>query len=285
MRPFELSGQKNRTRRVAQHVLWSAPEDHFDDSAGGVSADEKQIVIQIEQLFGDFSFRSAARGLTLYIARVRTQVAASLLQIALGQGIYLGNRQHGQWQFQHRAQFRRRLHRRAGALAAVVGKQGSFDGLEFLGRDKNRPRTFARDGLSGGSQKTGGKFLVDAAMADHNQIGDFRPVANLIGDQAHIEKGRVANTFLFAARHEIFENRLAALFEDLSHLAREIQIGFKSQGAGDIVKKSSFDGDGVEYMLTEKRAVEFLCDPNRVIERRPGVPRAIERNKNVLDHT
>jgi len=50
------------------------------------------------------------------------------------------------------------------------------------------------------------------------------------------------------------------------------------------VKKRAFDGNRIDDMLADEGAVEPLGDPHGIIERRPGMLRAVERNKDVFDH-
>ena len=121
-------------------------------------------------------------------------------------------------------------------------------------------------------------------MPENHQIRNFGAFADLIGDQSHIEMSGVTDAFLFTARGEIFENGFAPLLEDFSHLAREIQIRFEAEGAGDIVKESAFDRDRIDNMLAEKCATKFLGNPNGIIERCFGMFRTIQRDKNVFDH-
>src|SRR5215470_18221254 len=90
--------------------------------------------------------------------------------------------------------------------------------------------------------------------------------------------------FLPAALREVIQNRLAPLFQYFTHLSGKIQIRFKTKGAGDVVEKGAFDGDGVDDMLAEKSAVEFLGYPDGIIQRRRGMFRAVERKQNGLDH-
>ena len=66
-------------------------------------------------------------------------------------------------------------------------------------------------------------------MADDHQIGQFSAFADLIGDQAHVQKGGIANALLLAAGGELVEDELAALVEDLAHFTGKIQIGLETQ--------------------------------------------------------
>src|SRR5258705_4024784 len=121
-------------------------------------------------------------------------------------------------------------------------------------------------------------------MTDDHQIRNFGALANLIGDQSHIEMRGVTDGFLFTARGEIFENGFAALLEDFPHFAGEIQVRLEAEGAGDIVKESTFDRDRIDNVLAKKRAIELLGNPNGIIERCFGMFRTIQRDKNVFDH-
>src|SRR6266498_906533 len=94
----------------------------------------------------------------------------------------------------------------------------------------------------------------------------------------------MAYVLFFAARREIVENNLAALFENFPHLAGKIQIRFETQGTGDVVKESPLDRDGIDDVLAEERAVEFFGYPDSIVERRLRMFRTIERNKDVFDH-
>src|ERR687898_2677374 len=121
-------------------------------------------------------------------------------------------------------------------------------------------------------------------MTNHHEVRDLGALADFVGDQAHIQDGGITNVLLFAARREIVENDLATLFEDFAHLAGKIQIRFEPQGTGDIVKESSLDRNGVDDVLSEERAIELFGDPNGIIERRLGMFRAVEGNKDVFNH-
>ena len=43
-----LAIHQYRTRRVAQHIFGGAAENHLDDAAVAVGADEQEIVIQVD---------------------------------------------------------------------------------------------------------------------------------------------------------------------------------------------------------------------------------------------
>src|SRR5690349_1068037 len=59
-RDLQLPIQKHRTGRIAQHVLRRAAEDHIDDAAVAIGADEKKIVIAVDQILDNFLLRVAA---------------------------------------------------------------------------------------------------------------------------------------------------------------------------------------------------------------------------------
>src|SRR5262249_15328758 len=131
--------------------------------------------------------------------------------------------------------------------------------------NEDRARALARDALGCGAQKTRREFFVDSAVTNDDQIGDFGPFANLVGNEPDVQKDLVFDFFLPAALHEVVQNRFAPLLQHFTHLGGEIEIWFKPEGPGDVVEKSAFDGNRVDDVLAENGAVEFLSDPDGVV--------------------
>jgi len=87
-------------------------------------------------------------------------------------------------------------------------------------------RTHARHALGGRAEQSGRKALVDAAMADHHQVGALGPLADLIGHHAHVDQWLGHDLLALGRRAESVHHRPSARGQHLAHFGREVEIGF-----------------------------------------------------------
>src|SRR4029453_14849038 len=85
-------------------------------------------------------------------------------------------------------------------------------------RHEDGLRRLPRDGLRRRAEEPGRELLVDAAMADADQVGDARVLADLVGDDAHREHPIAGDATLATALLERVEEHLAALAQRFAHL-------------------------------------------------------------------
>jgi hypothetical protein len=116
-----------------------------------------------------------------------------------------------------------------GAFAAVVGQHRPFDFAKSIGRDKHLARRLARDAFRRGTEQPSRELFVDPAMTDHHQIGGARALANLVGDDAHVEHGLDREIFAARGGGKFVEHATASGGQHLAHLGREIQIWFQPE--------------------------------------------------------
>src|SRR5687767_9882751 len=83
---------------------------------------------------------------------------------------------------------------------------------------------------------------------------------------------------------EFFEYQLAALLQGFAHLRGEVQVWLEPHGSGNVVKKCSFNRNGIYYVLTEERSVELFRHPQSVIKGCIRVFRTVEGKQNILNH-
>src|SRR5690349_7868750 len=179
---ISLSIQEYRARALAQDVLGRAPDHELDDAPVAVGADEDEIVAEIDEIVDDLLLGVAARQLVFDVDAVRAQIRARGLEHFLAAVVPARDVEDGERELEPGAELRGGVHRRAGALTAVKGEQRPLDRLERLGRDEDRPRRFPSHGFRHAAQEAGGEFLVDAALADHNQINRLGALADLVRD-------------------------------------------------------------------------------------------------------
>ena len=175
---------------VAQHVLRRAAEHHLDDAGVAVRADEEQVVAAVAQHVDDALVRRARERPQRHRDLVRLEVALRLREhaVALAAAL-LRDVDHGERQAERRRQLRGGVQRRAGALRAVVGEQRAGDLLPAERRDEHGLRALAGDRLGGAAEQPGRELLVDAAVPDDDQVGDAGLVADLVGHDAHGQRG------------------------------------------------------------------------------------------------
>ena len=159
-----------------------------------------------------------------------------------------------------------------------------LDRLKFPGRDKNRTGGFPGHTLSCSPQKAGRKSLVDSSMTQHDKVRHLGTFTDLVGSDAHVKECVMPDAAFFTALAEIIKNGLASLFQYLPHPGGKIQIGFKTQGARDIVEKSPFYGNRVDDVLTKEGSVELFRHPKAIIQSRLGMLRTIEGNQDIFYH-
>src|SRR3990172_10178503 len=118
-----LTVQKHRAGGVSQHVFRRAAENHFDDTPMAVSADEKQVVLELVQVSENSLLRISAIELIASFDGISAEVSFRTLEHGLADLFVLCDREDGQRQPQYSAELGRRFHRRAGPLTAVIGQQ------------------------------------------------------------------------------------------------------------------------------------------------------------------
>ena len=66
-------------------------------------------------------------------------------------------------------------------------------------------------------------------MADHDKVGAARSIANLVGDDPHVEHGLDCQVLAARGGGKLVEHAAAAGGQHLAHLGREIQIWFQPE--------------------------------------------------------
>jgi len=66
-------------------------------------------------------------------------------------------------------------------------------------------------------------------MPDHHQVGTARPIANLVGDDPHVEHRLDRQVLALRGGGKFVEHAAPARRQHLAHLGREIQIWFQPE--------------------------------------------------------
>ncbi|MDX2167055.1 MAG: hypothetical protein SF182_08330 [Deltaproteobacteria bacterium] len=172
----------------------------------------------------------------------------------------------------------------AAARAAVVGEQRLAALGELQRRDEHRLGAFARHALRGAAEQAGGEALVHAAMADDHQVGGAGALGDLVGDDAHAQRGVGAHAALGRLLGERVEQRAPALFQHAAHLRGEVEVRLEAERARDVVEERALDRDDVDHVQAEHAALQALGQPQGIASGGVGVLRAVETNQDRLDH-
>src|SRR5262249_53906363 len=121
------------------------------------------------------------------------------------------------------------LHRRGRTRAAIIGEERPLALAKLQRRDEHRLGTAARDAFRRTAEQAGGEALVEAAAADDDQVRRARALDDLVGHDAHAERGVGAYAALRGLFGKRLEQRFAALLQHAAHLRGEIEIGFEAE--------------------------------------------------------